>query len=112
MGLIPPRNEMEYLMATTTTENASKSSVTTTEGRQALFANAKDAVTDAVQTAVDAVKANPKTAAAIAAGATAAVAGAAYGATKLSASKSSNDTATKKPAPAKRTPAKSSAAKN
>ncbi len=89
----------------TTTKPEDQTSVTTTEGRQALFANAKEAVTDAVQTAVDAVKANPKTAAAIAAGATAAVAGAAYGATKLSASKSTT-TAPKKDTPAKRTPAK------
>ncbi len=72
-------------------------SLTTTEGRQALFNTAKDAVTDAVQSAVDAVKANPKTAAAIAAGATAAVAGAAYGATKLAQSKDATGGTAKKP---------------
>lgn len=89
-------------MANTTDTNAQgttaggKDSLTTTEGRQALFNNAKEAVTDAVQTAVDAVKANPKTAAAIAAGATAAVAGAAYGATKLAQSKDSTGTTAKK----------------
>ncbi|HET9510553.1 MAG TPA: hypothetical protein VFO80_05325 [Sphingomonas sp.] len=87
----------------TTPETTDTSSVTTTEGRQALFNTAKDAVTEAVQTAVDAVKANPKTAAAIAAGATAAVAGAAYGASKLSAAKSGTA------APKKRAPAKSTA---
>ncbi|WP_294289997.1 hypothetical protein [uncultured Sphingomonas sp.] len=103
-------------MATSTLDTTDTSSVTTTEGRQALFNTAKDAVTEAVQTAVDAVKANPKTAAAIAAGATAAVAGAAYGATKLATSKSSGSTAKKstpaKRAPAKRAPAKSAASKH
>ncbi|KQN26472.1 hypothetical protein ASE86_10225 [Sphingomonas sp. Leaf33] len=93
---------MEYPMAITENDD-----ITTTEGRQALFANAKEAVTEAVQSAVEAVKANPKTAAAIAAGATAAVAGAAYGATKLSAAKAtpakSTTTAPKRRAPAKRT---------
>ncbi|MBM3927647.1 MAG: hypothetical protein FJ335_04205 [Sphingomonadales bacterium] len=86
-------------------------SVTTTEGREALLANAQDAVSDAVHTAVDKVKANPKTAAAIAAGATAVIAGAVYGATKLAESKSGTKTTTKR-APAKRTTAKRTTAKS
>jgi hypothetical protein len=85
---------------------------TTADDRRAMFNKAQDAVTGAVQSAVEAVKANPKTAAAIAAGATAAVAGAAYGATKLATTKSSSTsrasgTTTRKPA-AKRSTAKKS----
>ncbi|WP_326524086.1 hypothetical protein [Sphingomonas sp.] len=76
---------------------------TTAEERQAFVNKAQETLASAVHTAVDAVKANPRTAAAIAAGATAAVAGAAYGATRLGKTKST--TATTRKAPARRTAA-------
>lgn len=50
---------------------------------KSLFNRAQEALTDAVDTAVGAVKDHPIAAAGIAAGAAAAVAGAAYGASKL-----------------------------
>ncbi len=79
---------------------------TTAEDRADFIAKAQETLSGAVATAVDAVKANPKTAAAIAAGATAVVAGAAYGATKLANTKTSSKPGTNaKDAPGKRTPA-------
>ena len=74
---------------------------TTAADRKAFIAQAQETLSEAVTSAIEAVKENPKTAAAIAAGATAAVAGAAYGATKLA------KTTTPKPrrAPTKRAPA-------
>lgn len=72
---------------------------TTAGDRKAMLADAKETLSEAVSTAIGAVKDNPKTAAAIAAGATAAVAGAAYGATKLGKSKTTKPrTAAKRPA--------------
>ncbi len=56
---------------------------TSAEDRKALFSDAQEKIGGVLSSAIDAVKNNPKTAAAIAAGATAAVAGAAYGATTL-----------------------------
>jgi hypothetical protein len=80
---------------------------TTADKRADFIAKAQEALTDVVATAVDKVKANPKIAAAIAAGATAAVAGAAFGATKLAKgakAPAKPRTTTTKRAPAKRTP--------
>ena len=76
---------------------------TTADDRADLISKAQEAISGAVETAVNAVKANPKTAAAIAAGATAAVAGAAYGATKLG---KSDKPAAKSRTTTKRAPAK------
>ncbi len=58
---------------------------------KSFLSRAQDALTDAVDTVVDAVKEHPITAASIAAGATAAVAGAAYGASKLLGGDDSDD---------------------
>jgi hypothetical protein len=55
------------------------------------LSKAQEALTDAVDTVVEAVKEHPITAAGIAAGATAAVAGAAYGASRLLAGDDSDD---------------------
>lgn len=95
--------------AETSGENAStldKVTNTTPEKRADFIAKAQETLSEAVSTAIDAVKANPKTTAAIAAGATAAVAGAAYGATKLAKTKApAKPRAAAKRAPAKRAPA-------
>ena len=53
------------------------------EHEKSFLERAQDAIEDAVETTVGAVKEHPLAAAAIAAGAAAAVAGAAYGASKL-----------------------------
>ncbi len=53
---------------------------------KSFLGKAQEALTDAVDTVVEAVKEHPITAASIAAGATAAVAGAAYGVSKLTGS--------------------------
>ncbi len=53
------------------------------ENEKSFLARAQEAIGEAVESTVDAVKEHPLAAAAIAAGAAAAVAGAAYGASKL-----------------------------
>ncbi len=75
---------------TDTVANAAKDVVQdiTTEvkkaaGEQTLFEQAQEAVTDAFEATVEAVKEHPLAAAGIAAGAAAAVAGAVFGAAKL-----------------------------
>lgn len=55
------------------------------------FAQAQERVTEAVGAAIDAVRENPRTAAAIATGAAAAVGAAAYGVTKLREGGASGD---------------------
>ena len=92
-------------MADTTNMTTTNQNGANATDRQAFIAKAQETLSDAVAAAVDAVKANPKTAAAIAAGATAAVAGAAYGATKLVGKAPAKPRAPAKRAPAKRTPA-------
>lgn len=62
-------------------------------GEQTLFEQAQEAVTDAFEATIEAVKEHPLAAAGIAAGAAAAVAGAVFGATKLFGD---DQTATKK----------------
>ena len=56
---------------------------TGTGQEKSFFARAQDAIGNAVESTVEAVKEHPLAASAIAAGAAAAVAGAAYGASKL-----------------------------
>lgn len=84
---------------------------TTAEDRKAFFNSAQETLSGAVTTAIDAVKGNPKTAAAIAAGATAAVAGAAYGATKLAKGSVKTPSKPRTRTTARRTPAKKTPAK-
>jgi len=75
---------------------------TTAADRKAFIAQAQETLSEAVSSAIGAVKENPKAAAAIAAGATAAVAGAAYGATKLAKGNAAKrNTASKTPAGSK-----------
>ncbi|URW76298.1 hypothetical protein M9980_03490 [Sphingomonas donggukensis] len=78
---------------------------TTADDRDEMVAEAQKTLTSAYETAVEAVKQNPKTAAAIAAGIAAAIAGAAYGASKLGSTTPKPRRAPAKRAPAKRTPA-------
>lgn len=101
----------EFTDTTIDTANAEPSTIdtltgTTAEDREELVSKAQEQLSSAYDNAVEAVKQNPKTAAAIAAGIAAAIAGAAYGATKLAGSTSSTPRrAPAKRAPAKRTPA-------
>lgn len=96
---------IEATTDTTADSTIDKLTGTSAEDRKAFIGDAQTTLSDAVASVISAVKDNPKTAAAIAAGATAAVAGAAYGATKL-AQGATKPRATAKRAPAKRTPAK------
>lgn len=70
-------------MATDTPANDSNAVTPATEESKSFFEQAQEALGDALESTVEAVKEHPVAAAAIAAGAAAAVAGAAYGVSQL-----------------------------
>lgn len=69
--------------AKTATAAAQDAAKTVTETSSSLYAQAKDAIGQAVETTIEAVKEHPVAAAAIGAGVAATVAGAAFGVSKL-----------------------------
>jgi ElaB/YqjD/DUF883 family membrane-anchored ribosome-binding protein len=85
-------------MATTTTETSTEKTTTevVTEEAKSFLAQAQEAISDAVDATVGAVKEHPIAAAGIAAGVAAAVGGAAYAATQLRSDKDAPASKTKK----------------